>query len=562
MTFLQQDSFQRPASYWLRRADRCKQNGDFLRAAVLERHALRADPNSEEASVSYVLTLRQLCCYEASNREAFAALARNPQNKTLYGLVGQNLLAMGLKDAGADALNIYLAQPLPDFPPFWHDDAYDLACDCDHLPRRRRKARHDGLLQLAAQRMSKQDMENARRALERCSRPPYQGKSARRELMWTLYHLQTGSPECFDHLMNAIAAQPYSAQMHASAAGLLWKMGLKKPAYTELLTASRLASSPADVLSVLMSAEEVGALHLATPMLRRMNRHTPNRTPVLYNLCVCLLRMGRIEDAAPFIERLRQIDPDDVQAGLLFLDVMNLQEQNASPEETKERAKAFYWYGLLSRQQLNRVAAPIAEAASQSAEHLSQLLVADLSIRRRFLTLLTIPMPWHATLLYAVCTEMPEAERETLLREVLLQHPAPSQAKNCAAAMLAELGVPPPYPSWQDGHIAWADPTRNPSGTPAFRERLLTLRIHRAQKFCPKDPHIALWCMEQVHRMTKSQRNHVIADPAHIWPVAFAVRYRHLGGMEPLHLDAARMGRARMLALSQALRLLRRLSSK
>ena len=562
MTFLQQDSFQRPASYWLRRADRCKQNGDFLRAAVLERHALRADPVSEEASVSYVLTLRQLSCYEASNREAFAALARNPDNKTLYGLIGQNLLAIGQKDAGADALNIYLSQPMPDFPPMWHDDAYDLACDCDDLPKRRRKARHDGLLEIAAQRMRRNDPANARRALERCSRAPYQGRSAKRELMWTLYHLQTGSPECFDHLMNAIAARPYSAQVHASAAGALWKMGLKKPAYTELVTASRLASSPSDMLGVLMSAEEMQAEHLATPMLRRMNRHTPNRTPVLYNLCACLCRLGRLEDAVPFVDRLRQIDPDDVQAELLFADVMNLQSRSAAPDEVRQRAKDFSWYGLFTGPYLNRIAAPIAEAASQSAEHLSNLLISDLSIRRRFLTLLTMPMPWHAQLLYTVCSLMPAEEQKALLREVLLQHPAPSAAKNCAAAMLAELGAPPPYASWQDGRIAWADPTRAPSETAAFRPRLLTLRLHRAQQLCPRDPHIALWGMEMVHRMTKHQRSRVIADPARIWPMALAMRYRSIRGMEPLHVDIARMGRARRQALLEALALLRRLSVK
>lgn len=44
MTSIHMDTFQRPAPYWLRRAEKCKQAGDLRRAAVLERHAARTDP--------------------------------------------------------------------------------------------------------------------------------------------------------------------------------------------------------------------------------------------------------------------------------------------------------------------------------------------------------------------------------------------------------------------------------------------------------------------------------------------------------------------------------------
>ena len=60
MTTIQMDSFQRPAPYWLRRAEKCKQAGDLRRAAVLERHAARTDPGYAAGPASYALTLRQL----------------------------------------------------------------------------------------------------------------------------------------------------------------------------------------------------------------------------------------------------------------------------------------------------------------------------------------------------------------------------------------------------------------------------------------------------------------------------------------------------------------------
>ena len=562
-TFLQHDSFQRPASYWLRRAERCHQSGDLLRAAVLERHALRADQSSEAASVSYVLTLRQLSCYEASNREAFAALAKNPDNKTLFGLIGQNLLSMGLRDAGLDALNIYLAQPLPDFPPSWHDDAcdlYDLTFEAADSTPRRRKARHDGLLELAARHMAKGDVDGAKRALERCSRAPYQGKSAKRELLWSVFHLQNGSPECIDHLKNAVLIRPNSAQVRAAAAAALWKMGLKKPAFTQLLTAARLAASPADMIAVLVNADEMNAPHIACVMLRRMLRRMPNRCPVLYNLCVCMLRLGRLEEASRFIHHCREIDPDDVPSEGLFSLVRSMQEQALSPQQVRDAAKQVSWYGIFSQAELNAVAAPIMEAIEDGPEAFFSRLCVDLRLRRHFLQLLALPMEWPARLLYAAGEALPADECEALMREVLLQHPSPSAAKLCAVSTLCALGVPPPYAAWQNGRIAWLDPTRDPGESAPFRPRLLTLRIRRAQKLCPGDRHIALWCMEIVHRMTKRQRSRVIADPTHVWPLAFAIRYRTLRGMEPLHLDISRLGRVRRQALNEALSVLRTLT--
>jgi len=403
-------------------------------------------------------------------------------------------------------------------------------------------------------------MEGAKRALDRCSRPPYQGRSAKRELLWTLFHLQNGSPECFDHLMNAVSARPNSAQVRASAAGALWKMGLRKPACTELLTAARLASSPSDMISVLMTADEMDAPHIATVMLRRMHRRTPNRCPVLYNLCVCMLRLGRLEEASRFIHRCREIDPDDVPSEGLFALVRGMQDQALSPERVKEAAKAASWYGIFSQAELNRMVAPIMEAVEAGPEAFAAQLCSDLRLRRHFLQLLALPMEWPARLLHAAGEALPKPECEALMREVLLQHPSPSAAKLCAVSMLRALGVPPPYAAWQNGRIAWLDPTRPPAESAPFRERLLTLRIRRAQKLCPNDRYIALWCMETVHRMTKRQRSRVIADPARVWPLAFAIRFRTLRGMEPLHLDISRLGHARRQALSEALSVLRTLT--
>lgn len=558
MTMNQHDVFQRPAGYWLKRAQRQKQSGNLLRAAVLERHALRADESSDEAWESYVLTLRQLSCYEASNREAFAALAQSPERRELYGLIGQNLLAMGLRPAGMDALNIYLATPVEGFLPDWHDDAYDLACLCDQIPPRRRKARLDGLLAAAARQIAQNRLDKARDSLIRAGKTPYQGPSAQRELLWALYRLQKQQPDkCMERLLSAIRIRPRSAQIHASAANVFASLGMPDMARMELINAARFAASPAQMLAVLLASDSIRAPHIVCAMLRRMLRHQANRFPVLYNLCVCMLRLGKLDEAAQHIHLCREIDPDDVSGELLFSRVMAMQESGLTPAQVRRAGWQASWYGACSPQELSAVVAPIMAALSDGPAQLAQGVCDDRRLRLHFLHLLSMPLDWPARLLAAVGESLPQDECERLMREVLLQHPGPSAAKLHAVSALHALGVPPPYATWQDNRIAWADPTRAPQSTPAFRPRLLTLRIHRAQKLCPRDGGIALWAMETVHRMSRRQRSQVIADPARIWPLAFAIRYRFIRGMEPLHIDLNRLGRGRAWALNDALRLLR-----
>ena len=128
MTSIHMDTFQRPAPYWLRRAEKCKQAGDLRRAAVLERHAARTDPGYAAGPASYALTLRQLHCYEASNREAFAALAYDPSRVALYGLIGQNMIALGHRQEGLDAFSLYFNAPDDGqtVPAPWDGDVYEM----------------------------------------------------------------------------------------------------------------------------------------------------------------------------------------------------------------------------------------------------------------------------------------------------------------------------------------------------------------------------------------------------------------------------------------------------
>lgn len=85
-------------------------------------------PGYAAGPASYALTLRQLHCYEASNREAFAALAYDPSRVALYGLIGQNMIALGHRQEGLDAFSLYFNAPDDGqtVPAPWDGDVYEM----------------------------------------------------------------------------------------------------------------------------------------------------------------------------------------------------------------------------------------------------------------------------------------------------------------------------------------------------------------------------------------------------------------------------------------------------
>ena len=556
---METDIFQRPASYWLRRAERSKQNGDLIRAAVLERHAVRAEGGSMAARASYVLTLRQLHCYEASNREAFAALAQDPDQKELYGLIGMNLLAMGLKQEGVDALNTYLNEPITDGLPHWHDDAYDLACFYDKPSQRKRRARLDGLLEIAASRIARGDRNGAQRALARSVKAPFHAPSARRDLLTALYLQKDGRDEqAVGYVRRALALRPWHAQNASTAACLLQAMGRHRQALTALWQAAIHARTPADELSVCMASDRLSCPQAALAMLERSLRHQADRYPVCYDLCICLLKLGRPEEAAQYVHLCREIDPDDIQGEILFRQMMRWQQNGTQPDTVAREARQLCWYGLLSPGTLNACAHPLIETLENGPDALAQALQQDNALRSRFLQLLATPAEWPGKLLYAVAEHLPAAEMEALLREVLLQSPGDTPGKRYAAALLHSMGAKPPYGVWQNGRMAWMDPTRPPYEAPTFRSRILTLRLHQAGKLCPDDHGVIPWAMQIAHRLTKAQRRDLTADPARVWPLAFAIAYRAQKGLAPVHVDIHRYSPLRLAILRQALRTIHR----
>ena len=561
MSIIENELFQRPASYWLRRAERLKQSGDLIRAAVLERHAVRAEPENDAARMSYAFTLRQLHCYEASNREAFAALAHDPSRTPLLGLIGQNMFNLGQRQTGLDAMNLYAARP-PAVPPVWQDEAYDMADAYDYpFQRSKRRARLRGLIRIATRRIAAGDLEAAARALGRASEPPFYAPSAQRDLTMAACFLRLGDRvRCVTCAQHAIALRPHDLKVRISAIMLMHSAGFRAKTRSMLLSAALAVRSPVDELLLLTACDEMRMPQIAWVMLSRSIARKADRFPTCYNLCVCLLRFGRLAHAMRYIHLCREIDPDDVQGEILFNRLIALEQQQPTPAQVRKAAASFSWYGLLSQVEVAACAEPLWPVIGEGTQTLADTLLADERLRRRLLYLLALPLEWPPMLLASLEPVMPREDLITLLRETLMQHPGATLGKKYAVAMLQHLGVEPPYLTWTDDRLGMMDPTRVAQGSPTFLQRILTLRIRQAAKLGSRD--LIPWAMTLVTRMTKAERRELINDHMHIWPAAFAMAFRSANGLAPLRIRPSAFTPMRAEYLKQALRLIHQLERR
>lgn len=560
MTTIQMDSFQRPAPYWLRRAEKCKQAGDLRRAAVLERHAARTDPGYAAGPASYALTLRQLHCYEASNREAFAALAYDPTRVSLYGLIGQNMIALGRRQEGLDAFSLYFNAPddAPDVPAPWDGDVYEMEEAYWELPVKRR-ARLKGLMHIILSRMARGDMGGAAHALRRARRAPFQGPYARRDELTALWYERAGRPqEALAYVRRALRLRPRDAQLAASAACLLARLGKGGEAASALARAAVCAASPADELLVCLASEQLGAHEAAHAMLSRSLRRRADRYPVLFDLAVCLLKLGRLSEAGRYIHLCRELDPDDVPGEVLFNRVMDMEARDLTPRQVKAEAAGISYYGSLNESELDQCLRPVTQAVSEGAEALAAALTEDAKLRARFLYMLSLPAEWPAHLLPSVCAAMPLREAQRLLREVLLTDSRGSLVKRVAMAMLVSTGASAPYAVWQDGRLGYVDPTQPPPPVASFYQRMLTRAVNRGADLAESEGFIP-WALKRIRRMSEAGRRRLIADRGRLWPLAMSIAYRSERNLAPQRVDAARLSGTVRRELNDALRILRAL---
>lgn len=423
------DSFERPAAYWLGRAKQAEaQSGDFRRAAVLERHAMQAEPENDDVCMSYVLTLQHMGCYEASNREAFAALARGSRRMGFYGVIGQNLMAMGDRRAALDAMDLYLSSP-PVRSSEWMEELRRRIPVV--LPRGRRYA---GLTD--------------RR--ERVSDSAPVPQSAARELSKALDYAGRGDAQRAQvYLRGALARCPRDFVVCATAAQVLDDLGQRARACALLTRAAMYARTPSQQLLVCQLSDLLGQPRIALAMLTRLRRITPSRFPVCHNLAVALCRVGRVEEAMRYAHLCREIDPDDLEGRCLFECVSGLKEGGET--------QPCYW-GALTRDMRSALMAPV--TLSQRSGTLVRDLQSDVGIRKRALYLMDQPGPEGLALLACAIKEgLPAEPLRRLLREALLRTPDDTPVKRFAVQKLAQLQSEP-FPMRDGDRFRMVHPTQ------------------------------------------------------------------------------------------------------
>ncbi len=520
----QGDMFDRPVAYWLDRAERVRKTGDLMRAAVLERHAARMEPYQPEAGACYAATLNRLNCFEASNREAFRAVIADPTKKELFGLIAMNMIGLGRKHEAQDAFKRFSVRHLSRYPE-WTADAYNARGALKRYSLGR--ARFEGLLSIAMNRIQKGELEKAERALRRSEAHPYEGPSVRREVVWAAYLKEQGkTDEALSRLRTAVREGRYGSHTAILASTLFGELGQEDEARNALIMAAQRAVKPADETTVCILCEQKGALEIACAMLKRSYRRHPQSYPTCYNLAIVLLKLGRLKEAEGLMHICREIDPDDIVGEVAFNRMRDIDD----PEIARKASSLFTFYGLHTADDIVQIVRPVLTTMGNDPEGLGRVIEQDENMRQRFLFFLTMDVDWAGGMLELVSEGMGKEKRERLLREILVMTPTKRDLKKLAMLLLYNMNIKPPYLVWEKERLIMADPRKDGDSVPSMVQLAITEKIQKAAALA-ETQELVPWALELMHTLSEAGRLHILNDKEDVWPMALAMyftRIRHL----------------------------------
>ena len=531
-------SFQRPVSYWLRRAEKCGEQGDMRRAATLLRHAARIEPTSAEPLCLYAETLSELGCYEAGNREAFAALAKDPQRFSLYGLIAQNLSHIGFHQEAMDAFSLFILSGRKSDDDFnlWDYD-YEISERYDEHPRRRERL--NGLLNIAARRIAMGDWNGATRALTRACQKPFHAPCAYRDVL-----LSTLMSHCGENalaklsLLMAMKHANGSAFIYCAAARAFARLRPAQKALSRsaLLRAMACVQTTHDEIIACEAFDLCGQRRMCASLLTSRLQAHPDCLSTCFNLATCYLKLGEAEKALPLAHLCRELDPDDLCAEALLGFAQELDGLSAA--EVAARSQTRPYYGMLLADDLESRTRPLALAASENCAAFAQQLADDALLRKRYLQLLNVPESGLEPTLHAVCEQWSPEFAQTFLRELLMTAPGSAEVQLSAMRWLVCLGARPPFTVWQPGRMLSLDPTQPPHVEASFYQRQLARRIKQAAVYA-YDPGFVPAALQTVNHLTHPQRCKLIANSDGLWVVAFAMLVCRRHGLATPRLTSA-----------------------
>ncbi len=480
----------RPAAWWARRAALHYRSGNRRQAEVLYQQAVALTPDSVPLKLAYARVLQDMQRFEASNHQAFAALALDPQNVTCISLIGFNLMALGYLEEAADAFSHVL---------YAQGDGMDETCakQLDQLeamlaPPAETAARYRILVEYAAEDLAAGEWDAVEYALTRATDIPRGDE--RCHTLSALYYKALGQPgQAVREAETACRLAPQSCRTWCVLAELYGIQGKRKRAYVALSLAAARALTAADEQYICQTALNLGLYTAALPVLNRAG----NRVQTLYNKSVLLLHSGKMHDALRALDQCRDLDPEDVPSRYLRRTAQALAA--LPPAQAREAAKGLRLYPALCDPDSEACYRAFMEPLNDGMEAFALRLQTDESYYRLALYQAHNPHTDISGLLEQGFAFLSENFIVRMMREVLLQPEGGFAEKQLAIRVLTQ-DMPHPFVLWHGGRLSFIKPG---GGTQTAAElRLKELLLSSAGL----DPRLATHALGLIRRLPQRMR--------------------------------------------------------
>ena len=514
--------FQRPSAYWMGRAARHRREGNRRRAAALLRHAVALSPTDSDLRLQYARALQDMACYEASNRAAFGALTLDPRRYVCYGLIGRNMLALGNPQEAMDAFSRYLWAVRHSGGEAEFDEELDQLEDYENS-RPRLKARFEAQLGIASRRLADGDLDGAEHALDR-ARPLEELDDRYDSLRALLLQARGDGNAALRVARRACKRNPQSARAFCSLAGAWYLLGNRARCASALLSAAARCVCPQDEQLVCYSAVNLGFPELALCVLRRALKENPDRLPSIFDACVIMLRLGRLEDAESFVHHCRALDPSDVPSLCAYRTIAQWRDLELKPAQVRKAAEALPFYPMLSPAQHNDCLLQLTQALGNGLDAFCAQLQQDETLYSLLMYELGSAEHQLSRLIPLLAAYLPRDFAERLLREVLVQPSEDDGVKRFAASALIALDAKPPYVVWHAGRIAEIDPAVQSRQDASFSHMMLVRRMADLQRKTG-DFRLMTHALHLLNRMGPRRRNSIVRDMDRVFRAALEQHY-------------------------------------
>ncbi len=514
-------SIEQPSEYWLTRAGRRQKNGDLRGAAALFRKAARQADPTHESAFRYAEALRDMQCFHSSCREAFDALAADPDNFMLYGLLAENLSHRGMHQAALDAFSLFHLRGREANPDFDAWD-YDYAIEETYDERPLRMARINRLLNRASKRLAMGDTSGAGDVLEHAVKIAAFKSNAIMKALSAEVLLRYGDTEAARiGAVNAMQEAKGETGVYAMCADILSRMpdGDSEEYRKALIKTALSVKTDADVILAFETLVKARAYNLLACMLLSQLKQKPDSLTANYNYSVCMLLIGNPKRALRHANICRELDPDDPFTEAWFVKFNDMCLSCMSIADMKKAAIENGAYGAIGYEQVMEMSFNLRNSVNNHIIVFSQTIAADASFRMRYLFVLSfgVLMP----LLTDVCRFAPPERREMLCRAALTSNPNPRMREE-AYELLTNMGARPPYVTFADGRLIAYDPNDQKQGDASFFNRRIIRVLRKADRYMQLEGFMPL-AMLAVHRMDRHKRLKLLKRTDTYWPLALAV---------------------------------------